>query len=57
MKILAGKPRQHARKVVRVFKDKETEGERKGQGRKQEVKEQWGERLGFNPRYIKSPGT
>ena len=48
-KILSGKHRQHAREVVRVFKDKKTEGERRGQERKEEVREQQWERLAFNP--------
>lgn len=52
-KILSSKPRQHARKVVSVFKDKETERKRRrgGRGREKEAKEEVEERerLAFNP--------
>lgn len=40
-KIHSPKPRQHARKVVSVFKDKESEGERRGEGKEEEMRE-WG---------------
>lgn len=33
-KILSPKPRQHAKKVLIVFKDKDTEGERRGDKRR-----------------------
>lgn len=36
-KIVSPKPRQHAKKVLSVFKDKDTEGERRGdEGRRKE---------------------
>ena len=47
--MLSGKHRQHAREVVRVFKEKKTEGERRGQERREEVRERQRERLAFNP--------
>lgn len=46
--ILSPKPGQHARKVVCIFKDKTTEGERRGKGKGGEE----AERLPLTPWYI-----